>query len=284
MIEIPNTTLCCIDCQNYELSIRTLDYCSTICNFERILFLTDIEYKKKNIEVLNIPDIKTKEQYSKFIIKELGTYIETDFVLIIQYDGFIVNPQSWTPDFLKYDYIGAKWWWYSDGLNVGNGGFSLRSKKLLQALRSDVIYDDSASMTKGEDTLICRTYRRFLESEYDIKFAPETIADKFAHEFSKPIGKPFGFHGIFNLWRYIKTDDLENFIHVLSRQALALKPIFVLALKYHKLGQLKQAAIIYKRILQFYPDDQEVSNLLNLANRNILPNIYDHQWYRHVLD
>jgi hypothetical protein len=284
MIEVPNTTLCCIDCDTYDLAIKALNHCASICNFEKILFLTDIEYSTKNIEVLNIPSLKTKEQYSRFIIKELGAYIKTDFVLIIQYDGFIVNPQSWSHDFLKYDYIGAKWWWYPDGINVGNGGFSLRSKKLLQALSTDVVHDDFASLTKGEDTLICRVYRRFLEAEYKIKFAPETIADRFSHEFSKPVGKPFGFHGIFNIWRYIKMEDLEDFVNKLSPRTLALSQVLVLALKYHKMGQFKQAEIIYRRILHFSPDNQEVFTYLNLVHRKIVPVISDPKWYTYVLD
>lgn len=284
MTKVPNTTLCCVDCETHELSIKALNHCASTCNFENILFLTDIEYADKKIEVINIPSIKTKEQYSRFIIRELGSYIKTDYVLIIQYDGFIVNPQSWTPDFLKYDYIGAKWWWYPDRLNVGNGGFSLRSRKLLKALCSDAINDDYASLTKGEDTLICRAYRSFLEAEYDIKFAPETIADRFSHEFSKPVGKPFGFHGIFNIWRYIKEEDLENFINKLSPQVFAFSPVLVLAIKYHKLGQLNQAEIIYRRILEFFPDNQSAFALLNLAYRKMVPDIFDYQWYTHILD
>lgn len=87
------------------------------------------------------------------MIKELNKYIETSYVLIIQYDGFILNPDAWTDEFLEYDYIGAPWW-YTDDCNVGNGGFSLRSKKLLEILAND----DSILETHPEDHHICRTY------------------------------------------------------------------------------------------------------------------------------
>ena len=33
--------------------------------------------------------------------RELNNYIDTDFVLIVQHDGFIINPSSWNDDFLK---------------------------------------------------------------------------------------------------------------------------------------------------------------------------------------
>ena len=40
-----------------------------------------------------------------------------------------------TPPFSHCDYIGAQWFWHNDGMRVGNGGFSLRSRKLLTALQ-----------------------------------------------------------------------------------------------------------------------------------------------------
>jgi hypothetical protein len=43
-----------------------------------------------------------------------------------------VNPAAWDPEFLDWDYIGAKWFWAEAGKRVGNGGFSLRSYKLLE--------------------------------------------------------------------------------------------------------------------------------------------------------
>ena len=79
----------------------------------------------------------------------LNNYIDSDFVLIIQDDGHIVNPHLWDNEFLNYDYIGAPWpnnkkWKnrfskYDEKVssniirnfnlnNIGNGGFSLRSK------------------------------------------------------------------------------------------------------------------------------------------------------------
>lgn len=71
-------------------------------------------------------------------------YVDTDYCLIIHDDGFIVNPHLWTDDFLKYDYIGAPWYlginrgltWLQDRHNlVGNGGFCIRSKKLMNELK-----------------------------------------------------------------------------------------------------------------------------------------------------
>lgn len=129
-----------------------------------------------------------REDYSRFCIMDLHTHFDTSHVLIIHADGWVVNPLAWTDDFLQYDYIGAPWW-YTDEMNVGNGGFSLRSKKLCTFL-------SKAEMTHihPEDHHICRTYRRSLEKA-GFKFAPEDVARKFSVE-GQRYNQQFGFHGM----------------------------------------------------------------------------------------
>jgi len=49
-----------------------------------------------------------------------------------------------------------------------------------------------------EDSIICKIHKDILEQQYDIKFAPIEIADRFSVEhFCDPIwlGKSLGFHG-----------------------------------------------------------------------------------------
>ena len=99
-------------------------------------------------------------------------------MLIIQHDGFVLSADNWREEFFNYDYIGAPWIGYfkdQPQFNVGNGGFSLRSKKLLDILAED----DHIELGKPEDAIIGRQYREYLESK-GIKFAPEEIAGKFA--------------------------------------------------------------------------------------------------------
>jgi ADP-heptose:LPS heptosyltransferase/tetratricopeptide (TPR) repeat protein len=274
MIEIPNTTLCCIDCINHELSIRAIEHCLRACGFEKAIFLTDREFDLEGIDVIEIPAISTKEQYSLFVLKELHKYINTDFVLMIQYDGFIINPAAWTPEFQKYDYIGAKWL-IEKNFTVGNGGFSLRSKRLLQALTDEDIKigsirpadSDDALHASHEDVVICRLYRPFLEQKYGIKFAPEFLADRFSYEHSDPgDNHPFGFHGLFNMWRYIHPSFLIDFLNMLSPKTLQSTQLLELGINYHRLGRFKEAELVYQKILEVSPHHQEAFALLNQIN------------------
>src|SRR5690348_18046614 len=65
----------------------------------------------------------SRAEYSRFMLHDLAGHISTRHALCVQWDGFIVNPCAWDPDFLTYDYIGAVWPHVDDGHNVGNGGF-----------------------------------------------------------------------------------------------------------------------------------------------------------------
>jgi hypothetical protein len=166
-----------------------------------------------SIKHLSIPPINFLG-YSKFMIEELHQYVDTQFCLVIQADGFVINPHFWNKKFLEYDYIGAPWPsmvchkslidgkltgdFSFDKNNVGNGGFSLRSKKLLK-LCSEIKFDELTFGVKSEDVIICH-YLYDEMRKLGIKFAPQDVASKFSTEIllegiSRGLSESFGFHG-----------------------------------------------------------------------------------------
>ncbi len=164
--------------------------------------ITDAWIKIIHKELVSIED------YSYFMIKELNKYVDTKYVLIIQHDGFILNPLAWSEKFLDYDYIWAPWR-YNDDNNVGNWWFSLRSKKLLETLAND----SHISEFHPEDHHICRTYGDYLKAKW-IKFAPEDIAKNFSIEWSlKPPALPVKFWSLrtSEFWfHWLQKTDLSN--------------------------------------------------------------------------
>jgi hypothetical protein len=186
-------TLICVDCSRHAEALAAIRKSMAECDFSAVKFLSDRQFYFEGIESVIIPKISSKEEYSEFVIKRLNQYFDTEFVLLIQHDGYVLNGKSWLPEFLNCDYIGAPWL-YSDGKNVGNGGFSLRSKKLQDILASD----DFIFASDPEDQAIARLYRDYLVKKYDIKFPSEDLADKFAFELRTPIYDTFGFHGRFH--------------------------------------------------------------------------------------
>ena len=80
-------------------------------------------------------------------------------------------------------------------VRVGNGGFSLRSRRLLRAPTVlGLEFTDLGTGFPHEDGFLCVHYREELEA-HGIKFAPVEIAAKFSTELQVPETiKSFGGH------------------------------------------------------------------------------------------
>lgn len=188
MLKLPQVTLVAVSSIKLDKTEEALIKSQEGIEYGDILFIND-------------KDIKSSDEYSQFMLYELCKYVTTDFALVVQHDGYVIRPRLWTDEFLKYDYIGAPWppdTHFTDDdveVRVGNGGFSLRSKKLLNAFNElDLPFTDGGKGFAHEDGQICNYYRKELET-YGIKFAPVELAARFSHEIDVPESvESFGFH------------------------------------------------------------------------------------------
>ena len=163
---------------------------------------------------IKINPIESIFEYNNLILDFIPRVVNSSHYLVIQWDGFPVNPDLWSKDFLEYDYIGAPWYKDGEDPTVGNGGFSMRSRCLNSAILNNSNYFCDYEMP--EDELICRTNRKLLEN-YGVKFANFNIADNFSFE-SGEFRRHFGFHGVFNLPYFIEEDFLcENVLEIFQR-------------------------------------------------------------------
>lgn len=209
-IKLNSVTLLAVDCVNLERIKQVVEICLNYFEFAGVKILTSLPSDDSD-NIYKIDPIKSTAEYSSFVINKLYKYVDTEHVLIVQHDGFILNPQAWTNEFLKYDYIGAPWLvadWSVDNYNfpiellgkyiVGNGGFSLRSKKLL-SLTAQLSQQGKLKKYHPEDVSICVYYRELLEKD-GINFAPIDLAKQFSFEGESldnyAWNDQFGFHGL----------------------------------------------------------------------------------------
>ena len=206
-------TLVAVDCAYPELAAKALARSARALPVARTLLLTDRDLVYPGVEVQRIAPIRSRAAYSQFVLKELGAHIQTDYALVVQWDGFVIDGNAWADEFWNYDYIGARWPHVAGLYRVGNGGFSLRSKKLLNALRDEAITlgADDKGNEDNEDEAICIRHRELLERKYGIAFPDERVADRFAFEASRSIGPTLGFHGVFNFWQVLSDEELITF-------------------------------------------------------------------------
>lgn len=225
-------TLCAVSSVGLTATLAAMRHSLEQVRFERALFLSHAQPEglgDPRIEWRQIDRINSRADYSRFILHELADHIATPHVLVIQWDGFIRTGGQWRDQFLACDYIGAVWPQFSDGNTVGNGGFSLRSRKLLEATRH------IPAGSEPEDVLICRTHRHVLEQEYDIRFADANTARLFSYERERSTGDEFGFHGAYNLLAELSASAVTRLIASLEPGALGARES--VELMFHALGR-----------------------------------------------
>ena len=200
---LPDVTLCAAASVNVDATIRALEAClDRIEVADCLLFgATGMMNDHPRIRCVNIPKLESGADYSDFVLKRLVDFITTSHVLIAQWDGFVLDARMWDPQFLHCDYIGAPWPQFEDGNEVGNGGFSLRSRRLMEACR-----DPRFQAGHPEDVAICRTNRQLLEDK-GMRFASADLASKFSFERGHTSEPTFGFHGIFNVIPLLGADQ-----------------------------------------------------------------------------
>jgi hypothetical protein len=189
--DLKKVTCVLIEGEDPNIAAIVLNGCAEQCNFYDVVLIsferptqTEYNYKFILIDKLSFTD------YNKFVVSKLHKYIHSEFCLLIQWDGFVLNPNAWQDNFLNYDYIGAPWYVnkFTKNFLVGNGGFSLRSKKYLQTT-AQLHYDGKLE----EDIFCCRENKKWM-IEQNIKFAPHELAYMFSVENYKYTNQ-FGFHG-----------------------------------------------------------------------------------------
>ena len=164
-----------------------------------------VSHLDSEIEIISVPTMNI-QGYNNFCVKKLHLYCPTLYCLLMQLDGFPIAIDNWDDCFYNYDYIGAPWLenkghWWADCTQryVGNGGFSFRSKRLLDASARLDYRKERGDW--NEDAFISCIAGGELEKA-GLKFADRATASKFSVEFSETdsdLKKCFGFHGKFNL-------------------------------------------------------------------------------------
>lgn len=191
MLSLPQVTLVAVTSVNKE-------------DHEAALKMSQDGIKFGAVKLLDL-NTHNIDEWNKAIIKELPKHIDTEFAFLIHADGYIIHPELWKDEWLKYDYVGAPWplpqddYSYRDESGeiqrVGNS-VSLRSKKLMDlvATREWKPYFGNTN----EDGFICCHNRKWLEAQ-GCKFAPLKVAVHFSkeHEIPENVGlRTFAFHSL----------------------------------------------------------------------------------------
>ena len=139
-------------------------------------------------------------EYSVFMMHCLASFIDTEFCLVVQDDGCVLNGENWKDEYYDYDYIGApshcgfsenhiylhfSWAKAKEQVHVvQNGGFSLRSKRFLEVCNKNGIAHQNGNDVHywNEDAQLSSLLKPVLE-ECGMRYAPLDVAKEFSIEY-----------------------------------------------------------------------------------------------------
>ena len=241
-LQLPSVTLVAVSSIAVAATVRALRLSLEKAAFARALLLTHqppAGLAELGITARRIAPITSRGAYSRFLLDCLADHVDTEFALVVQWDGYITTPTAWSGAFLNVDYIGAPWPHHHDNLVVGNGGFSLRSKRLLLASRGL-----QAPEGEPEDVTLGRRHRRTLEARDGLRFASRELAAAFSFERGTRSCPSFGFHGIFNMIRDVDPKETLRVLRSLEAGVLGRKEadeVLTWALQSRKPSLIKEA-------------------------------------------
>jgi hypothetical protein len=211
-LHLPDVTLVALDTVCHDLTMMAVKECTERAQFGAVHVHTNdfTPYQRAEIdsEHIAITPFPTVDDAMIYLWYGVPQRVETSHFLMVQWDSGIVSPAQWSDEFLRYDYVGAPWGWHNDAYEVGNGGFSLRSRRLMQHIAEQ---REKFPLGHPEDDFLCRRYRPELERA-GFRWAPIDLASRFSFERTgfSGLDRHFGYHGIFNWPRVFSLAALQE--------------------------------------------------------------------------
>lgn len=241
---LEGVTLCAVDTRSPELAAKAMQRCLQEVEVDKALLFTDRLVPAEGLELRLIDPLPSAQAYSTFMLSRLVQHLDTRHVLVVQWDGFVLSGAAWEPGFLQTDYLGAAWGASAGPHRVGNGGFSLRSRRLLQALTDPSF---AGRLHHPEDVCIGQTLRAELETRHGIVFGTLAQAERFAFENEVPPAATFGFHGLFNLGRAVAAAQLPDWLAQMPDPVVCSRDAFKLGRNLLRDGQHECARLLMQR-------------------------------------
>ena len=135
------------------------------------------------------------QAYSKVLVSaHFWAMLRAQHVLVFQLDSILCSLSPWkVHDFLEYDYIGAPWIDRFYGMDIGNGGLSLRKVKTMVHIIKTFPLE---GRYENEDIYFAQgVYDLAKQKKYPVRIPPVNVAAKFSYEAGAlPRVASFGVH------------------------------------------------------------------------------------------
>ena len=223
MLDLSAVTLCCVDTAEPRAgAARAGNASRREIRFARSVLVTDALPaglpSPAGIDVARIEPLASRDAYSPLRAQGTGARLATPHVLLVQWDGYVVNPQAWETAFLDCDYLGAKWFWFT---TTACAWATAASRCARAACSTRCRIRASSSSRPRTRRSAASTAPARARVRHPLRH--EAAADRFSFEVAYPVGRPFGFHGLFNFCRVMPSDEIATLAPAFS-DAIARSP------------------------------------------------------------
>lgn len=168
-----------------------------ICSQENVSFVRDIVATSPGNNVRILPHFEgniTRDQYSDFMQSQhlWEELLIADRILIFQTDSGVRKNNILR--FMHFDYIGAPWSWIPD-MPVGNGGFSLRNRRLMSHICSTYTQPQDSTRVE-EDLFFSYCMKNFLGNQCNVPGSEDAGAFSVEYNYHED---PMGFHQAYGI-------------------------------------------------------------------------------------
>ena len=133
-LRLPQVTLICVDTANPDLALRALNHSMRWISFGAAVLVTAPNHTLSpppGLQIVANETISTVRDYSRFMLRDLLPYVDTSHCLVVQWDGYVLDPTMWRDKFMEFDYLGPIWERFRNDPRCScTGGFTLRSRRI----------------------------------------------------------------------------------------------------------------------------------------------------------
>ena len=93
-LDLGDVTVCAVASTNVQLAARALNISIAQCKFSDAILLSHAPVEG-GFRFVQIDEVNSVIEYEQFVCKKLPNFIDSPFLLIVQWDGYVVDAQAW---------------------------------------------------------------------------------------------------------------------------------------------------------------------------------------------
>lgn len=205
-----SVSLAILETRYHGLATMTLQQWTRRINFKEVLVFSDKNLLPgaKWIPITPLSDIN--RDYGDIMVRGMWPFLNSEYMILINWDTLLRDQNSWSADFFDYDYIGSMWPWQAPhNDNPDHCGISWRSQRLLQAMR----YPAVESVSDAVPYHVSHQIEQMMRTKFQIRISDQEMDRRFVNE-GRDLDRndSFAVRGLWNIVNTFSRDVSEGYI------------------------------------------------------------------------